>query len=153
MHRDLSLCQRHKRSDANQTWVAWVLWERRNFRLACHRREPREATRCSHRPWSRRPEYQKTKKAINKYILGIWCILTDIQTLAQLAQKSGCPPLEMLKDRSDDPVKQCPCPQQWGWTRWSLKVFSNPNKVINFMISYFSIESLKFPGSDSLNCH
>lgn len=32
-------------------------------------------------------------------------MLTDTQTLEQLAQRSGCPSFEMLKVRLDDPVK------------------------------------------------
>lgn len=118
--------------------------------------EPREATRCSHKPWSKGPEYRKSKQARNKHIWGIWCmlsvsILTDIQTLEQLAQRSGCLPLEMLSQVGWS-SERCPGLQQWGCTTWSLKVSSNPNKIIIFMISYFSTKSLKFSGSYSLNC-
>lgn len=35
-------------------------------------------------------------------------MLTDIQILEELAQRSGCASLEMLKVRSDNPVKDVP---------------------------------------------
>lgn len=41
-------------------------------------------------------------------------MLTDIQTLEQLAQRSGCPSLEMLKVTLDDPVKDVPAHSRGG---------------------------------------